>query len=171
MELEVRRPPFTVVKLEEKKIIEIGGLHLETRADRVDELPDGRQVILDYKTGDVKPQGWTGPRLDQPQIPLYCISSDAGIAAAAFARIQAEGIGLIGISDVPLPGLKSYSGKNDPPLEEQIVEWRRALASLAEQFKAGDARVDPKSGEKTCEYCAIVPLCRIRECGRGNGHD
>jgi probable DNA repair protein len=164
MELERRRQPFTVVKLEEKKTIEIGGLHLEIKADRIDELPDGRHVILDYKTGEVKSQSWTGPRLDQPQVPLYCISSDAPIAAAAFARIQAERIGLSGIAAVPLPDFRSYTAKNDPPLEEQIEEWRRALGSLAEQFRAGDARVDPKNSAKTCEYCAVVPLCRIREC-------
>jgi len=170
MELERRRPPFTVVKLEEKKPIEVGGLHLEVKADRIDELPDGRHVILDYKAGELKSQPWTGPRLDEPQVPLYCISSDAPIAAAAFARIRAERIGLTGVADVPLPDFRSYTGRNDPPFEEQINEWRRSLALLAEQFRAGDARVDPKNGEKTCEYCAVVPLCRIREYGHGRGH-
>jgi probable DNA repair protein len=165
IELERRRPPFTVLSVEEQKTIEIGSLQLQIKADRIDELPDDRRVILDYKTGEVKSQSWTGPRPDQPQVPLYCISSDAPIAAAAFARIQAEGVGFSGLAATPLPDFHSYAGRNDPPFEEQIAEWRRSLTALADQFRAGDARVDPKQPGKTCEYCAIVPLCRIREYG------
>jgi ATP-dependent helicase/nuclease subunit B len=165
LELERSRPPFTVVNLEEKKTIEIGGLHLEVRADRIDELSDGRQVILDYKTGDVKSKAWTGPRLDEPQLPLYCISTEGRVAGAVFARIRAEKVEFAGAADTPLPAFQSYTGKHGPPLAEQIVEWRQSLTSLAAQFRAGDARVDPKYGDKTCEYCAIVPLCRIRETG------
>jgi ATP-dependent helicase/nuclease subunit B len=163
LDLERGRSPFTVVKLEEKKPIEIGGLHLEIRADRIDEVDAGRQVILDYKTGDVKSKSWTGPRLDEPQLPLYCITSDAPIAGAVFARIQAEGMELAGVSDVDLPGFKSYAEKHGPALPALIGEWRRSLTSLAARFRSGDARVDPKYGDKTCEYCRIVPLCRIRE--------
>jgi RecB family exonuclease len=153
------------VKLEEKKPIEIGGLHLEIRADRIDELPNGRQVILDYKTGEVKSRSWTGPRLDEPQLPLYCITSDSPIAGAVFARIRADGMEFAGVSDIELPAFKSYAEKHGPPLREQIGEWRRSLTSLAAQFREGDARVDPKNGDKTCQYCKIVPLCRIRESG------
>ncbi len=161
--IERPRPSFTVATLEEKKLIEIGGLQLEVRADRIDELPDGRHLILDYKTGDIKPRGWTGARLDEPQVPLYCISSGAPIAGAAFARIRADEIGFTGIADTPLPRYQSYTGKSGPPLMDQIDEWRRALIDLAERFRAGDARVDPKYGDKTCEFCTVVPLCRIHD--------
>ena len=165
MKLERSRPAFAVVRLEEKKPVEIGGLHLEVRADRVDELPDGRQVILDYKTGEVKSKGWSGDRLDEPQLPLYCISSDARVAAAAFARIQAQGIGFSGIAETPLPGFKEYSGAN---VAEQMQEWREALTGLAVRFRSGDARVDPKYSRKTCEYCAFTALCRIHSANQGD---
>jgi ATP-dependent helicase/nuclease subunit B len=163
LQLERSRAPFTVVKLEEKKTIEVGGLHLEIRADRIDEIGDGRQIILDYKTGDVKSRSWTGPRLDEPQLPLYCITSEAPIAGAVFARIQAEGMEFAGIAEEHLPEFRSYAEKNGPPLPTLVGDWRQSLTSLAAQFRSGDARVDPKYGDKTCEYCKIVPLCRIRE--------
>ena len=165
MELERRRAPFLVAKLEEKRSVEIGGMHLEIRADRVDELPDGRQVILDYKTGNIKSQSWQGPRIDEPQVPLYCVSTDGRVAAAGFAQIRVGESGLCGISDVPMPDFETY--KDYLRLSEQIVEWRSDLAGLAKQFGDGDARVDPKYGSKTCEFCAIVPLCRIREYDHG----
>jgi len=47
--LERSRDPFTVVKWKRRRTIEIAGLHLEIRADRIDEIDAGRQVILDYK--------------------------------------------------------------------------------------------------------------------------
>lgn len=162
MKLERSRPPFHVAKLEEKKLIEIGGLQLEIRADRVDELPDGRQVILDYKTGAIKTRSWSGERLDEPQVPLYCISSSAPLGGAAFARIQAERVEFAGIAETPLPELQSLAGRSGPALAESVEEWRRVLARLAQQFRAGDARVDPKQGS-TCDYCSVVPLCRISE--------
>lgn len=169
MKLERSRPPFTVARLEEKKPVEIGGLHLEVRADRVDELPDGRQVILDYKTGEVKSKGWSGDRLDEPQLPLYCISSEAPIAGAAFARIQAKGCGFAGIAETPLPDLNKFTGNNPLPIARQMEEWRTALTGLAGRFRSGDARVDPKYGRKTCEYCALTALCRVRSNGVETG--
>jgi probable DNA repair protein len=161
MKLERSRPAFNVVRLEEKKPVEIGGLHLDVRADRVDELPDGRQVILDYKTGEVKSRGWSGERLDEPQLPLYCVSSEAPIAGSVFARIQAKGYGFTGIAETPLPDFKEYTSAL--PVSRQLEEWRAALTGLAVRFRSGDARVDPKYGHKTCEYCALTPLCRVQD--------
>jgi ATP-dependent helicase/nuclease subunit B len=43
----------------------------------------------------------------------------------------------------------------------QVEEWREVLTKLAEQFAAGDARVQPKSYPKTCEYCGQRLLCRV----------
>ncbi len=163
MDLERRRAPFTIATLEELKTVEIGGLRLEVRSDRVDQLDDGRQVILDYKTGEIKSRGWEGDRLEEPQLPLYCVASEAPLAGAAFARIRTGDLGFTGIADTALPEFQSYTGKNGPPLPRQVEQWRKALAETAREFRAGEARVDPKHGSKTCAYCAIVPLCRIRE--------
>ena len=162
MHLERQRSPFSVVAVEEKREIELEGLRLEIRADRVDELPGGGRVILDYKTGEVKSRCWIGDRPDEPQLPLYSITMQAPLAGAAFARVRADGVGFSGISETPFPGFTDF-GKNGPPVAKQVEEWRRVLTSLAAQFRSGDARVDPKNGRKTCEYCAIFPLCRVLE--------
>jgi hypothetical protein len=47
--------------------------------------------------------------------------------------------------------------------EGLLAEWRRVVEALGGAFLAGDARVDPKNGSKTCKYCDLGPLCRIRE--------
>jgi hypothetical protein len=46
-------------------------------------------------------------------------------------------------------------------LNARIVEWRRVLTILAEEFAAGDARVQPKKYPQTCEYCAQRLVCRL----------
>ena len=163
LDLERRREPFSIVKLEEKRPVEVGGLHFDIRADRIDEIPDGRQLILDYKTGELKPKAWLGPRLDEPQLPLYAITGDAEIAAAVFAHVRADGVEFAGVAETPLPDFKSFVEKNPPPLAAQIRKWRKSLTTIAGQFRSGDARVDPKNGGKTCEYCPMVALCRIKE--------
>jgi hypothetical protein len=43
----------------------------------------------------------------------------------------------------------------------QVDQWREVLTRLAEQFAAGDARVQPKSYPKTCQYCGQRLLCRV----------
>ena len=50
-------------------------------------------------------------------------------------------------------------------------EWRGVLDSLAGDFVAGDARVAPKNGNKTCRYCDVMPLCRIFESGPTASND
>ena len=44
-----KRSDFAVVAIEAKRKVAIGGLTLTTRLDRVDELDDGRRIIIDYK--------------------------------------------------------------------------------------------------------------------------
>jgi hypothetical protein len=47
------------------------------------------------------------------------------------------------------------------PFERQLLEWRRVLERLAEDFRAGKAEVDPKAG--ACDNCGVRAFCRIRE--------
>ena len=163
LELEKSRAEFTVAGIEAERIIAIGGLQIKTRADRVDALPDGREIILDYKTGQLKSRGWEGERPDEPQLPLYCATSDRPIAGAAFAVIRVGELRFRGLTtqDVSLPALTKMTIDPSIPFDRQLLEWRRVLEHLAEDFRAGNAQVDPKPG--ACDNCGLRALCRIRE--------
>jgi ATP-dependent helicase/nuclease subunit B len=167
--IEKSRPEFVVAGVEAEREESIGGLRINMRADRVDALPDGRQIILDYKTGQLKVHGWEGERLDEPQLPLYCATNDKPVAGAAFAIIRVGELRFRGLTarDVTLP--ESARMPIDPaiPFDRQLLEWRRVLEHLAEEFRAGKAAVDPKPG--ACDNCGLRALCRIREIENDRG--
>ena len=162
LEIEKSRAAFTVLQPEEERVVTLGGLQVRTRVDRIDELHSGGEIILDYKTGQVKSTGWDTDRPDEPQLPLYCATSARPISGAAFALIRTGELAFRGITeqDAALPGMKKMS--NQPvPFAELLVQWRQVLERLAADYRTGLAAVDPKQG--ACEYCGLRALCRIRE--------
>lgn len=169
LEIEKTREDFTVAALEAERLVEIGGLRVKTRADRVDRLPDGREIILDYKTGQLKSRSWEGERPDEPQLPLYCTTTDTPVAGAAFAMIRTGELRFRGLtaSDITLPVMSRM--QIDPPLvfDRQLVEWKLVLEHLAQDFRAGRAEIGPKPG--ACDNCGLRALCRIRELENDRG--
>ena len=149
-----------------ERAIAIAGLQVKVRADRVDALPDGREIILDYKTGQLKSRGWEGERPDEPQLPLYCVTNERPVAGAAFALIRTGELQFRG-SGAALPGMVKMKMIPLFRLSAQIEEWRRVLEHLAEEFRAGRAEVDPKPG--ACDNCGLRALCRIRELENDRG--
>ena len=171
--LEKQRQPFTMLEQEEGRRVTLGGLRMTIRADRVDQLENGELVILDYKTGECRASDWDGSRPDEPQLPIYAVTADAPVAGVVFGRIKAGAPGFRGLADSEgiVPEVKVPDGQ--PPLKETIEEWRKVLDRLGHEFKAGQAIVDPKDPQKTCRYCALPALCRIRQPAAEleDGHD
>jgi len=162
LELEKSRAPFIVLKPEEERLVTVGGLQVRTRVDRIDALDSGGEIILDYKTGQVRSTGWDTDRPDEPQLPLYCATSARPISGAAFAVVRTGELGFRGITerDAVLPGIKKMSSQ-PTSFAELVAEWGRILERLAADYRDGLATVDPKQG--ACEYCGLAALCRIRE--------
>jgi ATP-dependent helicase/DNAse subunit B len=44
-----------------------------------------------------------------------------------------------------------------------LIDWKRNIDQLAQDFLAGHAEVDPRDYPKTCEHCGLEALCRITE--------
>ncbi len=161
LEVERARPPFEVVRIEKKEPLEIGGLTLNGRIDRMDRLADGSHAIIDYKTGSrATPKDWMGERPDEPQLPLYVITAKVGVSAVAFAKLRTGDMKFAGLSlrENEIPGVKP--AKSWPGL---MLYWRTELEKLASGYSRGDARVDPKKGLATCRHCDLQPLCRVHE--------
>ncbi len=171
MGVERRRQAFTVVDQEERRKVEVGGIEVNIRADRVDRLENGRLVILDYKTGECGPSDWKGARPDEPQLPIYAVSADTPLAGVVFARLRAGDAGFRGLTESQgiVPGVRVR--EDQPPLEQTIGEWRTVLDGLGRDYRDGRAHVDPKDPAQTCRHCALPSLCRIGQGTEEPGED
>ena len=169
LELEKQRVPFRVVEKEQKHEATAGGVRVQLKIDRIDELADGRQVVIDYKTGEVKPAQWFGERPDEPQLPLYSMAVGGDIAGVLFAQVKAGGMAFNGVAedDGLAPGVKSYESlkqtREANSWSDVLRDWRATMERLGETFRNGEASVDPKQYPVTCTYCELKPLCRINE--------
>ncbi|MDD5248993.1 MAG: PD-(D/E)XK nuclease family protein [Rhodocyclaceae bacterium] len=177
LEIEAARPaPFRVVACEERHEIEIEGLALRLTVDRIDELADGRRVILDYKTGrEPDWASWAAPRIVEPQLPVYAayIAGEAEVEAVAFAQLRAGEEGFVGIAAAAglLPNVAGLADKGGrrrfdagqfPDWPSLLDHWRRAIAEIAGEVRDGVAAVVFEK-EAALEHCEVKPLLRLAE--------
>ncbi|MDH4228187.1 MAG: PD-(D/E)XK nuclease family protein [Nitrospirota bacterium] len=172
LEVERKRGPFRVAGAEQQASATIGGVSVDLRLDRIDILPDGREVLIDYKTGTTHAarKDWDGARPRAPQLPLYVLTRPEGSAAAvAFARLKRGDLkyeGQAARDGILPPAHRSRDAVlGDNGFQNRVAEWRVALEGLAEAYLRGDAAVDPLDGTQTCKYCDLTPLCRYNERG------
>lgn len=168
LEIEKTRPPFKVISQEKTADIQLKQLTLMLRVDRIDELADGRKLIIDYKTGKSDIKHWFSSRPDEPQLPLYALIDSNHTIGITFAQIIPGLHAFKGMSSdaINIPGIKSISEiklAESLSWEKQIQNWQTVLEQLGEDFCAGDASVNPKELSKTCQWCGLKQLCRINE--------
>lgn len=165
--VERQRGDFVVAAREQSADIDLAGLSIHMRVDRVDRLADGTTLIVDYKSGRSSTGDWLGERPARPQLPLYGLASDAPVAALAFAQLRPRDCKFIGLGqnaaaqgiEVDIP--KAVRGRVPAQTWEELCDfWRRSLEQLARDFIAGEAAVDPL-GPQSCTWCGLQPLCRV----------
>ncbi|MBI4695033.1 MAG: PD-(D/E)XK nuclease family protein [Gammaproteobacteria bacterium] len=160
---ELERPPFTVVALEEAFKLDLAGLPLRLRADRIDRLAHGGELLVDYKTGRAKRASWEPPRPDEPQLPLYALAREAALRGIAFGAVRK---GECAFEDFP-KGIVcgGESVEREAEWRTALPMWRAELETLAREYLAGHAVVQPKDGATTCRYCELALFCRVNEAG------
>ena len=169
LEQDRKRSAYTVLAVEDKRGMAIGGLQLNARLDRVDETADGRRIVIDYKTGRANAGDMLGERPEEPQLPLYLLTAEPGAAAVTFAQVRTGKMAYVGLArdDDLLPGIKAHADTKQaeqyPVWADLVAAWRTDLERIALQFADGVSLVDPKRYPQTCQYCDQQPFCRIRE--------
>lgn len=171
--LELNRPAFEVEHTEEKRTVTIDGLRLNVRLDRVDKLvaqgEEFGRILLDYKTGEVHASKWMGPRMEEPQLPLYAIAGSVeGLQDVFFAQLRAGKLSFTGTSKASqaLVSTEATSGAADAAsrnFNETLANWAGWLSETSQQFQQGAASVDPKNNEQTCKYCGFGGICRVAQ--------
>lgn len=179
---ESNRIPFEIAACEQSCAVEIAGLTLNLRIDRLDKLPDDTLLVIDYKSGAAARKEWDLPRPEDVQLPLYAAfaaaaakplhaSEDAGeptIGGLAFAKLSAYTTCFEGrFRDAKSQIFSKLKGNNAlvklPLTESDLKLWKAAIEDLAKNFLQGNAEVDPADPEKTCSRCNLQVLCRRQE--------
>lgn len=165
LNLEKQRPPFTVLEQETARFIQIGKLKLQVKIDRIDELENEKQLIIDYKTGAEKPiSAWLNERLTEAQLPIYASYAATQSHGIAYAQVHSSGAkfyGLIDEEEAQFLNLK-LSEKVDEqkrPWPQLIKDWRNNLLQLSNDFMQGVASITP--APHACDYCELEAICRI----------
>jgi exodeoxyribonuclease-5 len=171
---ERARPvPFRVVACEQAVDIEIEGIAVHLVVDRIDELADGRHLVIDYKTAaTVSAKSWNDERIAEPQLPVYAALAATGeIAGAAFAQVRAEKCAFVGIAAEGglLPNVAGIgddkAGRLFPAIvswDALLTHWRSSIATIAREVREGVAAVCV-SDEAALAYCEVKPLLRLAE--------
>ena len=176
--VEQSRAPFEVVATEKTLLLNLDGLPIRVRIDRIDRLEDGSLALIDYKTGYCSTSKWLGERLEEPQLPLYSVTfagletendpPEGDIQTIAFAQINVEKQGFVGISAQQgiAPGISDIDNSRGWPANQNWsdlnAQWRQTLQNLSQQFVSGLAEVNPVN-KSTCQFCHLHSLCRVHE--------
>lgn len=164
LKIERARKPFVVRALEQQVSFQLDQLDLSLRVDRVDQLSDGSNVLIDYKTGGASIAGFTAERPEEPQLLLYALAMDGSLAALCFGQISAtKGIAIKGIGSQALiaDGLTDLAdaglADNWP---ENLHLWRQRLSGLAKDFCQGHAEMAVYSRTVVDYQSYLFPLNR-----------
>jgi ATP-dependent helicase/nuclease subunit B len=165
--LERQRPPFAVEHTEHKAELEVHGLLLRIRPDRVDRLADGRRLVIDYKTGRPGAGPWADPRPDDVQLLLYA-QCYADVAAVAYARLRTGECGFQGVAadEGVADGIRAFERQSAlqdfKTWRDLLQDWDRRIKALAAELLDGVAVVQPKNAQ-ACQRCNLHSLCRVHE--------
>lgn len=171
-----RERPFSVVSCEERIPVDIEGILCNLQIDRIDQLEDGRRIVIDYKTGAVAGyKSWADMRIADPQLPIYAAIAQPteSTAAVVFGRVLLEDSTFLGIAAedglLPrVPGVDSREGRRvfnaDEFTDWQAVlrHWRASIEEIAHEVKVGAAAV-MVADEADLRYCEVLPILRLAE--------
>ncbi|MDA7742417.1 PD-(D/E)XK nuclease family protein [Francisellaceae bacterium] len=159
-----RVEPFDVVACEQAIRINLEGVELKLRVDRIDQLSSGGLIIIDYKTSkSLSIQSWINTRVSEPQLPLYAIFYDAD--AIAYAQVNHTKFSFTSISNIPgwvtekIP--KSLSDntqvKNFDNWGSLLDFWKLNFSQSLIDYKKG--KIDLIPGVH-CQFCEFSDICR-----------
>ncbi len=162
-----RKQPFAVELTEQERSVDIGGLELRLRIDRVDRVKNGKLILIDYKTGEPKRKQLEGERPEEPQLLVYAAALGKQVDGIFFGQLKPRNLRAVGFSREKHFMDQTANPRNDWDLF--MEESHESVERIARSFVDGYAAVEPLP--RACGYCAIKPLCRVHELKQGEQED
>ena len=133
---------FRVLEMEQNHTLDLNGLMLTLRPDRIDEYDDGRRVVIDYKTRAPSKNKWLGHRPEEPQLPLYALLDQAieGIAFGCLAGRRPREVCCHGRGSGDGQGGSEASGSADDRGRQYVAGAGWAVAHGAAPARRGLSR-------------------------------
>ncbi len=163
IERDRQRGEINTDELEGRHHIDVGGLDLTVRFDRVDLSGSGARLVIDYKTGSVfSTKKWLGERPPDMQLPLYAAYGDADGIALYWLHAKKLTIAGMGIEDWDI---NTGAARNNQKFlvvapdvwQQQVADWRAICKRLVDEFRGGDCRIDVANDARaTGEYAMLT---------------
>ena len=162
---------FHIVGCEVEKQVDISGIEVTLKIDRIHQLHDGGMVFVDYKTGQApKTSSWGEDRIAEPQLPIYASfyfdDASQAIAGLQFGMVKTAEHSFQGINQADFD---ADAAKRKPKLVNQFSDWsellqhfKTSIEAIAVEIKSGAAEVK-FSNESDLAYCEVKPLLRLPE--------
>ncbi len=167
---KARGVSFRIVDCEVGKKVQICGIEVTLKIDRVHQLEAGGLEFIDYKTGQMpKIKSWGEDRITEPQLPIYATfyaDPDEQVAGIHFGMVKTAEHGFSGIS---VENFEAEQGKRKPVFandfsdwQQLLQHWKTAIEAIATEVREGEAAVR-FSDESELMYCEVTPLLRLPE--------
>lgn len=158
---EKQRPDFSVAGVEIDYVLNLSGLELRLRVDRLDTLPDNTVVIMDYKTGAPKVLLDKNRNLNDVQLAVYSFAVPGEIGGLVLANVDVRKVEYKGAG-----GNSEWAVIAGEDWLDRLYEWKREVSHLAEAIVAGDVRVNTSLASDKSRPLAL--LSRVAELKRVN---
>ena len=157
------RGSIKILNVENKQKIDINGVELTIRFDRVD-ADDGGRLVIDYKTGGkFSANKWLGERPLEMQMPLYAAFGE--FDGIVLYWMHASGLSVTGISDRDwgIRRSRSFKTLSSDDWQQRVATWRAICERLMAEFKGGDCRIDIcNDGPATGDYAMLTRRWMLR---------
>ena len=131
-EYDRQRDPFEIHRLEFGAEFSAPELTLGLRIDRMDRLPDGSLVVIDYKSGNVKPLIKKKSEVNDLQLIVYVCALDEAVSGLGLYHVDSRGIA----------GRGAGSGfTTDLPFATLLDAWKAEVYGHARALGSGRVRV------------------------------
>ena len=139
-----QREPARPTAIEQDFTVAFGADRLRGRYDRVDRDDEGRVVITDYKSSDVRDLATANRRARESlQLAIYALAHEAQHGSLP--------------DELALHFLESGIVGRAEPSERRLEKAQEKLSLVAEGVRAG--RFDPDPSPMRCSYCPFREIC------------